>query len=58
MVDVLGNEVEVGDKVLFIPNHYKELLIGTITNVTSVRVKIKFSKSSSYIKASNQFVKI
>lgn len=56
MVDVLGNKV--GDKVLFIPNHYKELLIGTITNVTSVRVKIKFSKSSSYIKASNQFVKI
>lgn len=29
MVDVLGNKVEVGDKVLFIPNHYKELLIGT-----------------------------
>ena len=53
MVDVLGNKVEVGDKVLFIPNHYKELLIGTITNVTSVS-----SKSSSYIKASNQFVKI
>ena len=51
MVDVLGNKVEVGDKVLFIPNHYKELL-------DSVRVKIKFSKSSSYIKASNQFVKI
>ena len=55
MVDVLGNKVEVVDKVLFIPNHYKELYIGTITNV---RVKIKFSKSSSYIKASNQFVKI
>ena len=58
MVDVLGNKVEVGDKVLFIPNHYRELLIGTITNVSNVRVKIEFSKTSSCIKASNQFVKI
>nr|DAH00706.1 MAG TPA: PLP-dependent enzyme [Crassvirales sp.] len=61
MKDKLGREVEVGDRVVFIPNHYKELREGEIIFITECRVKIKEDNSlyaRTYIKSSDQFVKI
>lgn len=61
MKDKLGREVKVGDRVVFIPNHYKELIEGEIIFITECRVKIKEDNSPYrriYIKSSDQFVKI
>lgn len=57
MVDRLGDEVKVGDDVLFIPNHYKELYRGTISHISKARVRISHNLQS-YVKSSNQFVKV
>lgn len=61
MIDKLGREVKVGDTVIFVPNHYKELIVGKITSITERRVKIKESDplyARTYIKSSDQFAKI
>lgn len=57
MKDVLENEVNVGDEVMFIPNHYKELRKGTITVISKARVKISCG-TATYIKSSRQFMKV
>lgn len=57
MKDAIGNEVNVGDEVMFIPNHYKRLYKGTITNIAKARVRITCGPNS-YIKSCSQFVKV
>lgn len=62
MIDRLGREVEIGDRVVFIPNHYKELRIGEIVSITKQKVRIKEEVGPyyerTYIKSSDQFAKI
>lgn len=64
MKDALGNEVNVGDEVMFIPNHYKGLYRGVIKKITEQRVKIAVLLSNGqistfvYTKSSDQFMKI
>lgn len=57
MKDAVGNEVNVGDEVMFVPNHYKELYKGVITNITAARVRISYGPNS-YVKSCSQFVKV
>lgn len=43
MKDFLGNELEIGDEVIFSPKHYKySLVIGKITAFTPKKIRVVY----------------
>lgn len=40
MQDFMGNKLEIGDRVAYLPPEYRNLVSGTVTKITSKQVEI------------------
>lgn len=61
MKDFLGNEVEVGDKVVCIEKGYSNLVRAVVTKITPQNIKVKYPKwNSDYevLRSRIQFIKV
>lgn len=67
MKDYIGQELKVGDKVVFVRQHYTSLAKGTIVKFTPKAAKIRFededkdffnSDKALHIKFSAQIIKV
>jgi len=54
MVDVIGKEVKVGDKVAFDKPYYKRLCVGEIIKITPKGVTIEYGDGIRISRLSNQ----
>lgn len=60
MKDFLGQELQIGDEVIFSPKHYKYTLVtGTIIKFTpqKIRVAYKFNYGGEYLLEPAQLIK-
>jgi hypothetical protein len=48
MKDFLGNELKIGDEVVFVQLHYRNLLRGTIKNMTAKTILISHKATNNY----------
>lgn len=62
MVDILGQELNIGDKVVTTTPHYEELSVGYIIAFTPLKARVTSTVNSLYsyskLKFSNQLVKV
>ena len=61
-VDYLGNELQVGDNVVFVQLGYRNFLVGTICKITKSTVLISHKATNTYRRETkqtfNQVIKI
>lgn len=61
-LDFLGNEIEVGDQVVFMQLKYRNLMKGEVVKITDQKVKIKHEPTNTFrthtMQDFNQVVKI
>ncbi len=60
MKDFLGQELTVGDYVMYMKQHYRELGMGKITKFTPKKVHVKWGSSewASILQTPDQLVKV
>jgi hypothetical protein len=60
MRDFLGQELNLGDYVIFMKQHYREFGMGKIIKFTPQKVRIKFSNHyrSELLQTADQLVKV
>lgn len=57
MKDFIGNELEVGDKVIFIAPNYRHYAKGIVQRFTKETVVIEYTNTWNYIKGSAMTIK-
>lgn len=64
MKDLLGRKLEVGDSVIFIRPHYRELVLGRIDSFTAQKVRVLTglgswnNKPNTLLQAPTQLAKV
>ena len=53
--DFLGNEIEVGDDVVFVQLGYRNLLIGTITSISPKTLIVQHARTNTGQVSTKQF---